>query len=301
MWYYQRDLDQWVRMTAHLSVIEEGALTRLIDEAAINEQPLSENIDVLCHRLRAKTRPEKTAVQRMLHAYFIKTPAGYVNPWVQTLIDITHGIKKTRSAAGSKGGRATANARELAANAAQLPAKEQPLQDCITSVLQDSKTSLPHSAAATDTPPPAIEFPSGFPSTEQQAIAWARVSTTIIDKSDDWIREVWHQIVGQGFKAGNGVQIGSWPHWLSARARKADFPHRDSEAQGGPEKKKGAPKTLHPLDLDPAQEWRGTAQDLATEHGWTLGDITQTSWKALPANVRQLIVDRLEKKEGGAV
>lgn len=320
MHFYKRDLDEWGRMTAHLTLTENGALDRLVGFVAKSEQPLLRDLELLCRRLRAETGPEKKAVRAILKEFFEETDAGYTSPWVTALIERCSHKKKALQQNGSLGGIATANARKEAskppanaddpsANGQQNPANPQPLQDFRTSGLQDSTTSslqdpitsglqepMPSPAL-----PPAVKFPPSFPKTEAEALAWARGGTVIIDRDDAWIRAVWHQVIGQGFKAGNGVLISHWASYLNARQHKGD--DRFSEAQSGnsPQKKKGGAwvndqaeaniRVITDASLpEPPCDWRALLKELYPPEQFEGADYTLPWGLYQPDQRRALIV-----------
>ena len=139
----------------------------------------------------------------------------------------------------------------------------------------------------------------GFPTTPEDAVSWARSAAFTIDKPDDWIREVWHQAVARDFLDGAGVRIVRWTHFLAARARKPDS-FRDSEGGSLGSQKKYAAKKAHPLDVEPAEEWRSHLQVVCDESGITVGDLSTIAWREVPEEYRQKVVDRLNGKKGGA-
>lgn len=250
MFYYKRDLDQWVRMTAHLCVTEEGALSRLFDEALVTEKPLSHNVELLCRRLRASTRPERSAMKRMLEEFFTETAEGFVSAWVQAHIHATTDKKKTLAANGSKGGIATANARnpdsKPPANAADPAANGQPLHNFITSGLQDSKTVPLHSVAAA--PPPSPPDPSLILRDESwPLLADVQAEAERLMVPPECAQKFWNDHEQVGWRNKHDVPIANWrPGFANyATAWKAhDF--RDS-AGFGSQKKEGAADSAVPV------------------------------------------------------
>lgn len=75
--YYEHHLGDYLRDTAHLSMLEDGAYRRMLDVYYVKEQPLpAEPRDV--HRLvRASTKPERDAVLVVLREFFTQTPEGW--------------------------------------------------------------------------------------------------------------------------------------------------------------------------------------------------------------------------------
>lgn len=75
--YYEHHLGDYVRDTAHLSMLEDGAYRRLLDAYYIREAPLPLTPrDV--HRLtRAQSKQEREAVDTVLREFFVETPEGW--------------------------------------------------------------------------------------------------------------------------------------------------------------------------------------------------------------------------------
>src|SRR5690242_10703802 len=66
--YYERHLGDWVKDTAHLSMMEHGAYNLLVDRYYGSEQPIP-NEDRYRHG-RAKTDEERAAVDFVLREFF---------------------------------------------------------------------------------------------------------------------------------------------------------------------------------------------------------------------------------------
>ncbi|CAJ49057.1 YdaU family protein [Bordetella avium] len=77
--YYPHHIGDYLKDTAHLSMIEDGAYRRLIDLYYLHEQPLPvERIKV--YRLaRAITPADKAAVDTILEEYFVLGDAGWTH------------------------------------------------------------------------------------------------------------------------------------------------------------------------------------------------------------------------------
>jgi uncharacterized protein YdaU (DUF1376 family) len=75
--YYEHHLGDYMRDTAHLSILEDGVYRRLIDAYYIKEAPLPLNIRECCRLVRAQSKPERQAVEDILNEYFKETPEGW--------------------------------------------------------------------------------------------------------------------------------------------------------------------------------------------------------------------------------
>lgn len=68
--YYRRYLGDYMRDTMHLSMIEHGAYTLLLDAYYASEKPLSAEYDALYRVCRAMSRHEQEAVKAVADRYF---------------------------------------------------------------------------------------------------------------------------------------------------------------------------------------------------------------------------------------
>ena len=51
--FYPRHIGDWLTDTSHLTIIEEGAYTRLIDRYYTQEAPLVDDLKAICRIVRA--------------------------------------------------------------------------------------------------------------------------------------------------------------------------------------------------------------------------------------------------------
>lgn len=75
--YYEHHIGDYLKNTAHLSMLEDGAYRRLIDAYCTREEPLPADRKA-CHRLaRAQSKPEKDAVDTVLDEFFVLEEDGW--------------------------------------------------------------------------------------------------------------------------------------------------------------------------------------------------------------------------------
>ena len=84
--YYEHHLGDYMRDTAHLSVVEDGIYRRLLDQYYIRERPLPLDPADCCKLARAASKPERTAVEYILREYFEQRDDGYHQPRADTEI-----------------------------------------------------------------------------------------------------------------------------------------------------------------------------------------------------------------------
>jgi uncharacterized protein YdaU (DUF1376 family) len=75
--YYEHHLGDYMRDTAHLSLIEDGAYRRLLDAYYIRERPLPADVRECCKLARASTKPERAAVGYVLGQFFKAEADGH--------------------------------------------------------------------------------------------------------------------------------------------------------------------------------------------------------------------------------
>lgn len=93
--YYERHLGDYARDTGHLSMLEHGAYTMLLDRYYASEQAIPE--DQAYRLARARTEDERNAVDSVLREFFVLEADG----WHQRRCDAEIARYTERQAAGS--------------------------------------------------------------------------------------------------------------------------------------------------------------------------------------------------------
>jgi uncharacterized protein YdaU (DUF1376 family) len=75
--YFSHHIGDFIRDTAHLSLIEEAVYRRLMDLYYTNEGPLPNDIRQLCRHVRARLPEEVEAVEQILNEFFNRTDDGW--------------------------------------------------------------------------------------------------------------------------------------------------------------------------------------------------------------------------------
>lgn len=81
--FYMRHLGDWLRKTAHLTMLEDGAYNRMVDWCYTHERPLPLDERECMKIARAASRHEREAAKRVLHEFFSIQADG----WHQSRID----------------------------------------------------------------------------------------------------------------------------------------------------------------------------------------------------------------------
>jgi uncharacterized protein YdaU (DUF1376 family) len=75
--YYEHHLGDYMRDTAHLSLIEDAVYRRLIDAYYAREAPLPKELSECCKLARISKKVERDAVQYVLKEFFVLAEDGY--------------------------------------------------------------------------------------------------------------------------------------------------------------------------------------------------------------------------------
>lgn len=75
--YFEHHIGDFLKKTAHLSIVEEGVYRRLLDRYYISEQPLPANVRECCKLARATSKAERDAVADVLKEFFTLEEDGH--------------------------------------------------------------------------------------------------------------------------------------------------------------------------------------------------------------------------------
>lgn len=75
--YYEHHLGDYLRDTAHLSMLEDGAYRRLLDAYYIREKPLPSELRDVYRLVRASSKQDREAVDVVLREFFQQTAEGW--------------------------------------------------------------------------------------------------------------------------------------------------------------------------------------------------------------------------------
>lgn len=149
MRYYEHHLGDYLRDTAHLTMLEDGAYRRLLDAYYSREKPLPANKAEVCKLARAVSKEEKSAVLNVLKEFFALADDGYRQPRADA--EIAHfAIKREKAKASAnsrwrsgKGSVNDANAlrTQCDGNALQSPITNHQTKDLLSSSWGDLSPS----------------------------------------------------------------------------------------------------------------------------------------------------------------
>ena len=101
--HYPKHIGDYIRDTIGLSMLEDGAYTRLLDQAYASEIPLPADKRELYRLARAASAAEKKAVDYVVSRYFTLTETGWVQTRVQKEL-VLYAEKAERSRQNGKSG-----------------------------------------------------------------------------------------------------------------------------------------------------------------------------------------------------
>lgn len=124
--YYKRHLGDYAAATRHLSMLEHGAYTLLLDLYYITEKPLPTEERAVYRLVGARSKEEREAVSQVLQEFFELRPDG----WHQTRCDEELTAKQAKSERnreiGRRGGRPKKETQTVSESDTQTVAVENP-------------------------------------------------------------------------------------------------------------------------------------------------------------------------------
>jgi uncharacterized protein YdaU (DUF1376 family) len=100
--YYEHHLGDYLRDTAHLTMIEDGAYRRMLDAYYTRERPLPADVKDICRLVRATSKTERIAVETVLGEFFFASESGWRHKRCDEEID--RYLEKQPAAAAKKEG-----------------------------------------------------------------------------------------------------------------------------------------------------------------------------------------------------
>ena len=105
MHYYQFNIADYRKDTAHLTPIEHYIYRTLIDWYYLDEIPIPKETQLVMRRLRLGTEQEAEALKNVLSDFFIASEDGFLHQRIELDIDDYHRKSEKNKENGKKGGR----------------------------------------------------------------------------------------------------------------------------------------------------------------------------------------------------
>lgn len=137
--YYRRFPGDYANDTRHLSFVEHGAYTLLLDYCYATEKALPKDKQEIYRKVCAKTVKERAAVDVILSEFFELRRQGYIQARVGREITRTKQKNETLRASGRKGGlKRQANAKANASRNSSKPQASQTLDSRLQTTEEES-------------------------------------------------------------------------------------------------------------------------------------------------------------------
>ena len=179
--YYEHHLGDYIRDTAHLSMIEEGAYRRLIDAYYVNEGPLPADRKKVYRTVRISKKNERAVVDSILSEFFTLTENGWNHGRCDRELDRYKAKRDKAKASAEARWKADANAmrthQESDANAMRTQCGGNALQSPVTS--NQSEKTLRSSSSQSLTSSPSGGLQGGNQTISKRAIRKAAVADAV--------------------------------------------------------------------------------------------------------------------------
>lgn len=148
--YYEHHLGDYLRDTAHLSMVEDAAYRRLLDMYYVKEAPLPADVKACCKLARAISKAEKDAVALVLREFFELREDGYHQARADAEISrYREKSQKAKRSAEARWGASERNA-NASADAMRTHSEGNALQSPVTSNQSKNGADAPTPLPTTD-------------------------------------------------------------------------------------------------------------------------------------------------------
>jgi uncharacterized protein YdaU (DUF1376 family) len=103
--YYQHNIGDYRRDTAHLSLLEHGIYRQLLDWYYLDEIEITKETQTVFRRLSARTQDEQNAIEIILKEFFVETETGWKHKRCDIEIAAYHDKAQVNRVNGKLGGR----------------------------------------------------------------------------------------------------------------------------------------------------------------------------------------------------
>lgn len=103
--YYSHNIGDYAQATMHLSLVEDAIYSRLLRRYYAEEQPIKDDLQLICRWVGARTEEERAAVPMILAEFFELVDGGWRNKRADSEIAAYQQKAKTNRDNGKAGGR----------------------------------------------------------------------------------------------------------------------------------------------------------------------------------------------------
>jgi uncharacterized protein YdaU (DUF1376 family) len=146
--YFEKHIGDWIRDTVSLTMLEDGAYNRLIDQYYQTERPLPVDKKLIYRLARANSSAEKKAVDFVVENFFEKTDSGYVQKRANAELErYSEKRAKAKSSANARWNKSDGNANAYT-NASLFADADDMRTHCDGNALQTPDTSNQRTTSA---------------------------------------------------------------------------------------------------------------------------------------------------------
>jgi len=297
--YYTRHLGDYAKDTKHLSLLEHGAYTVLMDWCYNSERPLPNDEALLYRICGAFAKTEQQAVMSVLEEFFESTEMGWLQGRVEKELQKAH--EKSGKAKASALSRWTADA---------LPTLNDGNADAMRTHSEGSKTRarfpITNNQEPRTSPPNPRQrgksvklteaaFPADLPEGYEPPLkCWFAYKQ---ERKESYTPSGWEALLTQQLRfpassVAQSVEASMSNNWAGLFTDKLINPV-DSKPGFGWQKKEGAAVAVIPEAPEPEWDWQAL-------HVEKYGKTSDVRWCHLPKSQRFELRQAHEKKKGGA-
>lgn len=162
--YYKRHLGDYAKDAGHLTMLEHGAYTLLLDRYYTTERPIASLVDAY-RACRARTAPERAAVDAVLSEFFTMDGESYRNRRADEELERANHQRTVNQEIGKRGGRPR-KTESVSERITESVSEKNPSHYSTTPLLH-SEAELPHK----NTPPQAADGDAEAPPEPKSAKA----------------------------------------------------------------------------------------------------------------------------------
>lgn len=245
MYYYQFNIGDYSKSTAHLSPIEDLAYRRLLDIYYESEKPIEPDIEKLLRLLRLKDH--KTETQQILQEFFNLTKKGWIQKRAQKELTAYSAKAEVSRVNGKKGGRPRKTQQVISGNPelTQKKAKQEPITNNHKPLTKEKEGSTELAIISANAPALlkslAISDKWVLP---MEYGKWAQENSNLTDQQikmeGEKFRDYWVNISGS--KGKKKDWLATWRNWIrrsnDSKADKKTFAEKNQDFQDEKAKKR---------------------------------------------------------------
>ena len=312
---YFRQIGDYAKDTRHLSLLEHGAYSIMLDISYATEKPLPDDLAALARLCCARSKEDREAVERVLREFYRKdTNGGWIQKRVQKELDdyrdqsISSRYSNFCKAWKKKHGKKEQTI-DLEAWKELLPIYlgDHPVADGepfdYRSMTDWFAINVPTNNQEPVTSNQEPVFPQDYPAGHVAALSkwWSyKRENRQTYKQTGWRTLLNQQLKFTSDQVERSVETSissNYSGLFTGKSQKADS---HSPGLGGQKKEKGA-AAVNILEVPPCADWKRLAVVISDEQGWDAAVLPEMNWLDMPADGRRAVWAQFKKEGGGAL